>query len=639
MERNMNEYSELFYHCVQVLNEYNNNILEEIFLEEYFQLNKVSNQSFVSTVLMDCTRHSELLKAIVEIFYKTVGINIRRSEQNIYKVLTYIIFFQLDSVDMKLLRGFINSVQLHQVHQFLQFLINEDFISIIKTECLKLYDEEYINEKILGIFEKYHPTLRGILLDINNIMEGRTATRHLPEPTKIKPFKLTALKERIVPMPKIIPKMEKCRLPPKSTYEPSKEQNELEKLREDNHQQGLYKLNRTRSLSYHFMQTEKSTKTQIKQTKIIEENEKNLHCEQFRANPSPKSQTNKIPVKLNVAAILKENQLFKKQEDNVRQRLLDFEAGGKDAHEFFQWQETMQKQDYEQEIIAIERKRLEGKISYEEAILAKQRLTDENRRIADEIKRQTREAIEIHVKEKLQQEQRMKQLIEEVVNGRDNAKVAQQKLQQYKTDFVKQYKEETKQLMKQALEEAEAEMRQRAELINQIRAFELLPVDRWKPVDLTSVPGYGLHDEMSLAELYERLELIKLEREKERESRRDQIVKEKQTKEKMITNTVQNIAKYRNELTTQAAMKKQRNISAPEAIDKNNPELQQLKNHLEIKRAQRLSNQQQRESISSSGTSSKRFSSFRSSTEWNRFDQVEKSYDKTQKRIAPSLIS
>jgi hypothetical protein len=98
-------------------------------------------------------------------------------------------------------------------------------------------------------------------------------------------------------------------------------------------------------------------------------------------------------------------------------------------------------------------------------------------------------------------------------------------------------------------------MRQRAELIQQIRALESVPIDRWKPVDLTSIAGHGLHDEMSIAELRERLELIKLEREKERELRRDQIVKDKQIKEKLITNTVQNIAKYRSELTTQAVIK------------------------------------------------------------------------------------
>lgn len=148
-----------------------------------------------------------------------------------------------------------------------------------------------------------------------------------------------------------------------------------------------------------------------------------------------------------------------------------------------------------------------------------------------------------------------RQLIDEIVNGRENTKLAQQKLQQYKSDFVKQYKEDLKQMMKQALEDAEDEMRQRAELIQQIRALESTPIDRKKIVDLTSVAGHGVHDEMSIAELRERLELTKIEREKEREQRRDLIVKEKQSKEQMITNTVQNIVKYRNELTTQAAKK------------------------------------------------------------------------------------
>ncbi len=100
--------------------------------------------------------------------------------------------------------------------------------------------------------------------------------------------------------------------------------------------------------------------------------------------------------------------MYRKQEEDVRRRLLDWESGGKDAQEFLQWQQTMQKQDDEQEINTIERKRLEGKISYEEAILARQRLVDENRQIADELRRQTREAIEKHVQEKLHEEQRMK---------------------------------------------------------------------------------------------------------------------------------------------------------------------------------------------------------------------------------------
>ena len=165
----------------------------------------------------------------------------------------------------------------------------------------------------------------------------------------------------------------------------------------------------------------------------------------------------------------------------------------------------------------------------------------------------------------------LRQLVDEIISERDNGKIAQQKLQQYKIELVKQYKEELKQSMRQALEEvrnyrnkfdflfffsqAEAEMRQRAELIQQIRAFDLQANERWKPFDITAEAGHGLHDEMSIVEVRERLELLKIEREKEREYRHDQIVKDKQNRERMITTTVQTIAKYRNDLTTQAVLK------------------------------------------------------------------------------------
>ena len=41
MERNTNEYSELFFHCVEILNQYDEQISEETFLEEYFEKNQV----------------------------------------------------------------------------------------------------------------------------------------------------------------------------------------------------------------------------------------------------------------------------------------------------------------------------------------------------------------------------------------------------------------------------------------------------------------------------------------------------------------------------------------------------------------------------------------------------------------------
>jgi len=84
--------------------------------------------------------------------------------------------------------------------------------------------------------------------------------------------------------------MIKSRPAPKTTYEPSREQVELEKIREDNHRRGIQKLDQTRTLNQHFMQAEKSSKTQTKLTKIVEERDKNLQFDHFRANPTPKTQ-------------------------------------------------------------------------------------------------------------------------------------------------------------------------------------------------------------------------------------------------------------------------------------------------------------------------------------------------------------
>ena len=50
------------------------------------------------------------------------------------------------------------------------------------------------------------------------------------------------------------------------------------------------------------------------------------------------------------------------------------EAGARDPSDFISWQNKMRKQDMDTELAEIERRRLEGKLSHEEAILARQNL-------------------------------------------------------------------------------------------------------------------------------------------------------------------------------------------------------------------------------------------------------------------------
>ena len=67
-------------------------------------------------------------------------------------------------------------------------------------------------------------------------------------------------------------------------------------------------------------------------------------------------------------------------------RLESLEAGAKDKSEFEKWQSEMKQKDLEAQLADIERRRLEGKLSHEEAILARQNLIKENRQRVVEIK-------------------------------------------------------------------------------------------------------------------------------------------------------------------------------------------------------------------------------------------------------------
>ena len=69
-------------------------------------------------------------------------------------------------------------------------------------------------------------------------------------------------------------------------------------------------------------------------------------------------------------------------------RLEKLEAGARDASEFLEWQSKMKKKDFDEQMAEIERRRLAGKLSHEEAILAKQELIAENHKKVAEMKKE-----------------------------------------------------------------------------------------------------------------------------------------------------------------------------------------------------------------------------------------------------------
>ncbi|KAH9499398.1 Cilia- and flagella-associated protein 99 [Bulinus truncatus] len=196
--------------------------------------------------------------------------------------------------------------------------------------------------------------------------------------------------------------------------------------------------------------------------------------------------------------------------------------------------------------------------------------------------------------------------------------------------------------MKQALEEAELEMRCKIELIQQIRAIESTPVNRFKPLDLTATSGAGLLGEMSIAELRERLALMKAQNKEEEEIKRDNILFVKQAKAESLCETLDMISKHRSEQTKLAALKSEESkkvkvISVPLKCSA----LTELEKKLEAKRTQRIQEQQRFNLISAQKTSNrKNMTSFseKKSLENGRWQELEESRERAARFFAQTAV-
>lgn len=87
-------------------------------------------------------------------------------------MIVYLVLFQLDIVGLKLLRGFIRSIEINRSYlvgkrksfdfgdsilflKFLKFFTNEQNIETMKKECAKLYEQQYVEEKVGLVMKKF----------------------------------------------------------------------------------------------------------------------------------------------------------------------------------------------------------------------------------------------------------------------------------------------------------------------------------------------------------------------------------------------------------------------------------------------------------------------------------------------------
>ncbi|NWY74861.1 CFA99 protein, partial [Erithacus rubecula] len=531
----------------------------------------VTEEKFVVDTLAGCTEYKSILDVVVKAFYVQDGKYCPISDRNLYIVICYLATFQLEEIGLQHFSRIVKSLDTAKMQQFLRFFFNDLYLNTwIKDEWSHFYDSVYVKENWIDPLLRWQPKVQKLIEKLTDKLSNRTTTVKTLRVTQPKEFNLTVPKPRAIapPSPAPLPELPKRQPVPPSIYKPPKERKQLEEMKMKNIQKA--KVTNTNQFRCATIKPEKREFLfRINSTVLILWSQ--ISCEQYlevvwesvltqyfeELTKQPQDLIDNIPIKLNTAAILREGALYQRKLEEELKRIENLQQGAGEPSEFLEWQKQMRGKDLEEQLAEIECRRLQGKLSYEEAVLAHQNVTQENKKKADLLREEKAELMHLYAEKRLQEQKEIKELVEQIMEGHKNVKQAKEKIQEYKQQIVQQVCEENEELLRQALEEKEDQNRKRYELIQQIRAMESTSGIRHKFVDLTETGGHGLFGEMSIVELRERLALLKEAQKAAEEEKRDQIIHEKQAKEQLLLDKLDQISQFRAELGRAAALKQE----------------------------------------------------------------------------------
>ncbi|NWS04286.1 CFA99 protein, partial [Motacilla alba] len=530
----------------------------------------VTEEKFVLDTLAGCTEYKSILDVVVNAFYVQDGRYCPISERNLYIVICYVATFQLEEIGLQHFSRIVKSLDTAKMQQFLRFFFNDLHLNTwIKDEWSHFYDSVYVKENLIDPLLRWQPKVQQLIEKLTDKLSNRSTTVKTSRVTQPKEFNLTVPKPRAIPPPSPapLPVLPKRQPVPPSIYKPPKERKQLEEIKAKNIQKAKVSIRFLICVCKGdpFSLPVQGTILTGRETdpflprylEVVWESVFTQYFEELTKQPQDLIQIDNIPIKLNTAAILREGALYQRKLEEELKRVENLQQGAGDPSEFLEWQKQMRGKDLEEQLAEIECRRLQGKLSYEEAVLAHQNVTQENKKKACLLREEKAELMHLYAEKRLQEQKEMKELVEQVMEGHKNVKQVKAKIQEYKQQIVQQVCEESGELLRQALEEKEEENRKRYELIQQIRAIESTPSIRHKFVDLTETSGHGLFGEMSVVELRERLALLKEAQKAAEEEKRDQIIHEKQAKEQLILDKLDQISQFRAELGRAAAFKQE----------------------------------------------------------------------------------
>ncbi|EFC42143.1 predicted protein [Naegleria gruberi] len=589
---------ELYTHCVLCIDRYRSDsggYPPDTFVEHYFddmdlEKNK-KDMEFISELIVGLERYENFINTTLDLFAKRSSAEeflILNREKTDYSVVLYMLYFIFpEKATFAFLKLFFSNALVPVKRQrFIQFIFNSD---IIAEKCVdewsKHYEIAWIEAEIISSVKEN----QGTVLDYAATLVDKSKPQRKAD-TVMEPFNLTEQKPKTLPVEEVIDFKFKTKEVPATTYQPEhpgiakaldmyREGKRVPFLDEKVLEKNRNEMNKLR---------EEMEKSKLNNSTLFQKKKKD--AEEFAKKyeetiPSPKfvvkdiEQVRKIldapaNVKLNAAAILREEAIVRKKQGKEAELLKKYETELRDDSEFVNWKESMKLMDEKKQLEDIERKKREAMESDLNARLMKEQFAEKNTIIASEQKKK-READVNALKEKLVTYQKMQE-----EKNKEFAKAREEKLKEVKKEIkiekkrtayeVKKQREVNEKIIKKQQEE---EQKKREELMKQIKALVSGSKRQTKTFDRTETSEVGLLAEMSIQQLKEELDGLKKKQEQEREEKKSQIISQKKEKENDMQAKLSLLRKHREQTKKERTTNRMKKIETMETQNKQAEEM------------------------------------------------------------------
>eukprot|EP00899_Mesostigma_viride_P018959 jgi/Mesvir1/27064/Mv20756-RA.1 len=518
---------------------------------------------FIKQVFYGCLRYNKLIKTLLASFFHVNASSASRSDANLFTVFCYLILLRLEELTFEQFRRLVLSQDPLKMATLIQFVFSEQKLNeYCKDQWLQLYDVQYV-EDLLKTTVDWAPQVEELLQILEETafakkkgkeeeLENWMGAGRQTVTTVVKPFTLSQPKPKPAPPPEEPPPKYKAKAAPPVTKGLTKEQQALEAAKEANRKR-LEARNATGGV-FRLRVLERPSNLDKVQAEVEAQRSEESKYIPIKARPVPAAPS--VPVKLNAAAILREDAVYRKRMEEQARLIKAYETELRDSSTFESWREEMQAMDSERRAAEIERRRQEMADAQQAAIDARRNKVAENQETAAELKDEMRELMARRQAELAVLEEINRAKKEQIVEERKGVKVAQERLVSEKRQKAEELQQEKAELSRRLAEERAAEQARREDLIRQLRAIDAVPKEKVAIFDPTAASGVGLLEEMSIAELRERLALAKERRAEQQQQQRAEILKQKQQKESLLLSKAASISRLRDMQAAQRAMRK-----------------------------------------------------------------------------------